>query len=139
MGMAYLICLCFLCWNIFFLDAMKFGSGRRHIVCVRSLWTNKPAAVFFVMPSAYWSSLKAHEVLAPVHDNLSRVIKTSMFVCLFVCDAVCRSCFVRRSRNALASTMSRGLCYSLGVRLSSKARCDDHIVLCSCLTLGGQT
>ena len=126
-GMAYLIWLCFRCCSVFFFDAVKFGSGLRHVTCVRSRCASKLAAVFFVMPSAYCSSLETQEVVAPVHVSLSRVTKTSMLVCLSVCDAVCRSCLVSRSYNAFASTISRGLCANLGAWLSSKARCGDQI------------
>ena len=52
-GMAYLIWLCFRCCSVFFFDAVKFGSGLRHVTCVRSRCASRLAAVFFVMPSAY--------------------------------------------------------------------------------------
>ena len=84
-GMAYLIWLCFRCCSVFFFDAVKFGSGLRHATCVRSRCASKLAAMFFVMPSAYCSSLETQEVVAPVHASLSRVTKTSMLVvCLSV-------------------------------------------------------
>lgn len=44
------------CWarfvlegRVFFFDAVKFGSGRKQVVCVRSRCASRPAAVFFVM------------------------------------------------------------------------------------------
>ena len=67
------------------MDAVKLGSGFRHVAWLRNLCASKLAALCFVMPSANCSSLETQETVAPVQESLSRVTSTSMLVCLSVC------------------------------------------------------